>query len=60
MKSEVMSHADLSLWPTLAIVIFFGMILCITYWIFRRGSKQKYEQISRMILDENSTEEKNG
>lgn len=62
MKSEVMSHAGLEIWPLIAMIIFFLMIIAVGVWIFRRGSNKKYEHMSQMILkeDEPVQEDKDG
>lgn len=62
MKAEVMSHAGLEIWPLIAMLIFFAMIVSVGVWIFRRGSNKKYEHMSQMILkeDQPAQEEKNG
>lgn len=55
MKAEVMSHANLAIWPTITLVIFFTLAIAVGIWVFRRGSKQKYEQMGRLVLDQNET-----
>lgn len=62
MKAEVMSHAGLEIWPMIAMLIFFAMIVIVGVWIFRRGSNKQYDQMSKMVLkeDQPAQEEKNG
>lgn len=51
MLKEVMSHSGTSIYTIWVTVMFFIFFLMVGLWIFRRGSKQYYQEMGSMALD---------
>ena len=52
MFKAVFSQASLEIWPTIALVIFFSIMVAITLWVIRPHSKDVYDRISNDIIDD--------
>lgn len=52
----VFSQANLELWPTVALIIFFSIMTGVCLWVCRPHSSQFYKKISLLPFD--STENK--
>lgn len=58
--SEIMSHAGLSRYAEVALVLFLVAFVAIVLWIFRPGAKRRMEEDARLPLDDGSPEPRNG
>ncbi len=52
MIRDTLTHLDLSVYPEIALVIFFGIFLAISVRVLRRGGATEAREASRMPLDE--------
>ena len=50
--SEIMSNADLTLFPKVALIIFMGVFALVAYRVVRMGRKQNIDALSRLALDD--------
>ena len=52
---EVMKAAlvasDLAFWPSLALVLFTGVMVGVGLWIMRPGSKEYYQSITTSVVE---------
>jgi cbb3-type cytochrome oxidase subunit 3 len=48
----VLEGANLSLWPIISLVIFFGTSLGVLLWIYRPGSSEFYRQLGGLALED--------
>lgn len=56
----VMEQAGLAFWPTLSLLIFFGVLLGVLLWIFRPGSSDFYRRLGGMVLQDNHQDKNPG
>ena len=52
MKALILSQTSHLIFPLISVVLFSGIFLGAVAWIFRPGSKAKYDERSRAILDD--------
>ena len=52
--SELMSHAGLSLYAEVALVLFLAAFVAILYATFRPGAARRMHEMSRLPLDDES------
>ena len=50
--SDIMSHAGLSGYAQVALVIFFGAFIAIVVRLFRPGRREEFERDARLPLDD--------
>jgi len=50
--SEIMSHAGLSRYAEIALVIFLAAFVAIVFWIFRPGMHERMSHDARLPLDD--------
>ena len=50
--SDIMEHAGLAFYPSVALVLFFIVFLGILVWVFRRSSRDRWVMDARMPLDD--------
>jgi cbb3-type cytochrome oxidase subunit 3 len=55
MMRQVMENAGLVTWPLITLVIFFLSSLVVGLWVWRRGSKETYDHISRLPFEDGQT-----
>ena len=55
MRKEVFANMDLSILPSIGLLCFLFVFIGVLFWIYRRGSKDLYKEISSTILEENKT-----
>ena len=59
--SEIMSHAGLSRYAEIALVLFLVAFVAIVVWTFRPGARRRMEHDARLPLDDESAgEPRNG
>ncbi len=54
MFKVVFASANLEFWPTLALIIFFGIMTGVILWVWRPKSTEFYRHISQLPLDGNT------
>ncbi len=47
----VLSSSDIGIWPSLALVIFFGVTILILAWTYRPKAKNDYKKHAERALD---------
>lgn len=52
MKSEVLSNFNMPWLSAIGFFLFFGLFAGMLFWIFRRGSKNIYDKIEMIPLEE--------
>jgi cbb3-type cytochrome oxidase subunit 3 len=52
MMRQVMQAAGLAHWPTVSLILFFGLAIGVLLWVYRTGSRETYARLSRLVLDE--------
>lgn len=52
--TDIMSGTDLSVWPTIALVLFMGAFAAIVWWVFARSNSDKWDRASRAALEDGS------
>lgn len=56
MLREVMSRANLTIWPEVAMVIFFAVFIFVVYRVMRHTSAEELRHMSRLPLDDERCE----
>lgn len=51
MMRAVMESAGLALWPVASLILFSLFVLGLGLWLYRRGSRPFYEEMSRLALE---------
>ena len=60
MKKEVIANMDMSILPTIGLLLFLGVFIGVLIWSFRNGSTKLYEQVMDSALDEGTPLNKKG
>jgi cbb3-type cytochrome oxidase subunit 3 len=50
--SEIMSHAGLSRYAEVALILFLAAFVAVAWWTFRPGAKSRMEYDARLPLDD--------
>jgi cytochrome c oxidase cbb3-type subunit 4 len=50
--SDIMSHAGLSIYAEVALIIFLVAFVGIVWWVFRPSARNRWEADARLPLDE--------
>ena len=50
--SDIMEHAGLAFYPSVALVLFLLVFVVITVWVFRRSNRDRWAADARMPLDD--------
>ena len=50
--ADIMAHAGLAFYPSVALVLFVLVFLAILVWAFRRGNRDRWAAAARMPLDD--------
>ena len=50
--SELMSNADLTIYPKIALIIFMGVFVLVTLRVVLMGRKQNVDEMARLALDD--------
>ena len=59
--SEIMSHAGLSRYAEVALVLFLAAFVAVAWWTFRPGAKSRMDHDARLPLDDGgAAQPKNG
>jgi cbb3-type cytochrome oxidase subunit 3 len=48
MKSKVLSQFSYTILPTVGLLIFIAVIVGVYFWLFRKGSKSFYKELSEI------------
>jgi hypothetical protein len=48
----VLEGANLSIWPLISLLIFFGTTMLMLLWIYRPGSADFYRQLGGLVLED--------
>jgi cbb3-type cytochrome oxidase subunit 3 len=54
MKGLVLAQTDLLLFPLISVVLFVLIFSAAVLWVFRSGSKERYERDSDLVFDDGS------
>jgi cbb3-type cytochrome oxidase subunit 3 len=54
MKGLVLAQTDLLLFPLISVVLFVLIFSAAVLWVFRSGSKERYERDSALVFDDGS------
>lgn len=57
MKSQVFKNFDLTILPTIGMILFLTIFIGMIFWIYRKDSKDIYKELSQMPLDEGKSNE---
>ena len=57
MKSQVFKNFDLTILPSIGMILFLIIFLGMIIWIFRKDSKSIYKELSNIPLDEGKNNE---
>ena len=52
MTREVMENAALILWPIVSLIIFSTACFVMVLWTFRSGSRELYNRLGSMVLED--------
>lgn len=58
--SEIMSNADLTLFPKIALIIFVGVFVLVTYRVLTMNKRQDIDKTARLALDDGDLAETEG
>ena len=50
--SDIMEHAGLAFYPSVALVLFVLVFMAILVWVFRRSNRDRWATDARMPLDD--------
>ena len=50
--SDIMAHAGLAFYPTVALVLFLVVFVAILIWVFSRSNRDRWASDARMPLDD--------
>jgi|OM-RGC.v1.036670996 Cbb3-type cytochrome oxidase component FixQ. len=51
MFKSVMNVDFLTIWPTIAMLIFFTIMVLVFFWVWRPQSKTAYAKMEKMVFD---------
>ncbi len=54
MFRDVLSHANLTEWPILGLILFLMCSVGIIAWVFRKGSRSYYNEISNLVFEKSA------
>ncbi|MCB9091929.1 MAG: CcoQ/FixQ family Cbb3-type cytochrome c oxidase assembly chaperone [Halobacteriovoraceae bacterium] len=57
MKSQVFENFDLTILPTIGMIVFLVVFLFVVIWVFRKNSKKIYTEMSNIPLNEGNNNE---
>ena len=57
MKRQVFENFDLTILPSIGMILFLSVFLGMVIWVFRRNSKQIYNEMSQIPLEEERSHE---
>lgn len=57
MLAKLLSQPDFLIWPEISLVLFTSIMLGVFLWIFRPGSKEYYEKVRIIDLNEGENHE---
>lgn len=52
MKKEVIANMDISLLPTIGLLLFLAVFIGVLFWSFRKGTNELYKDISDKALND--------
>lgn len=52
MFKQVIANMDMAIFPTIALVLFLGVFIGATIWVFRKRSSEIYQEISLNALED--------
>jgi cbb3-type cytochrome oxidase subunit 3 len=58
--SEIMSNADLTLYPKIALIIFMGVFLLVTFRVLTMNKRQDIDEAARLALEDGDLVETEG
>ena len=53
--SEIMSNADLTIFPKVALIIFIGVFILVTLRTMTMSRRQNVDELARLALDDNDS-----
>ncbi len=57
MKRQVFENFDLTILPSIGMILFLSVFLGMVIWVFRKNSKQIYSEMSQIPLEEERNHE---
>ena len=52
MIRQAMEHANLAIFPSIALVVFFIWSVLVLFWMYRKNSNATYSELSALPLDD--------